>query len=88
MILKYTNDIIDKEGDKIITEFIENMIIKTTTNIKISKMIEDKINKFEMEELERIVVKTVKTELKHIEILGGILGFIIWYFQGIIILLL
>ena len=64
------------------------MIIKTTTNIKISKMIEDKINKFEMEELERIVVKTVKTELKHIEILGGILGFIIGIFQGIIILLL
>lgn len=88
MILKYINDVIDKEGDKIITEFMEGMIIKATTNIELGKMIEDKINKFEMEELEEIVIKIAKAELKHIEILGGILGFIIGIFQGIIILLL
>lgn len=88
MILRYINGVIDEEGDKIITEFIEDVITKTTTDIKISKMIEDKINNFEMEELESIAIKTVKAELKHIEILGGILGFIIGIFQGIIILLL
>ena len=88
MILKYINDVIDEEGDKIITEFMEDMVIKATTNIELSKMIEDKVNKFEMDELERIAIKTVKAELKHIEILGGILGFIIGIFQGIIVLLL
>ena len=87
MISKYINDVIDEEGDKIITEAIEKMIEKATTSIELSKMIEDKVNEFEMEELERIVVNIAKTELKHIEVLGGILGFIIGIFQGIIILL-
>lgn len=87
MISKYINDVIDEEGDKIITEAIEKMVEKATTSIELSKMIEDKVNEFEMEELERIVVNIAKTELKHIEVLGGILGFIIGIFQGIIILL-
>ncbi len=86
-ILEYINNVIDQEGDRIIMEFIEDMIIKATTNIRIGKMIEDKINQFEMMELEEIVIRTVKAELKHIEILGGILGFLIGIFQGMIILL-
>ncbi len=88
MILKYINGIIDEEGDRIITEFIEDTVIKATASIRLSKMIEDRINKFEMEELEKITVKVVRAELRHIEILGGILGFIIGIFQGIFILLL
>ena len=88
MILKYINGMIDEEGDRIITEFIEDTVIKATANIRLSKMIEDRINKFEIEELERIAIKVVKAELRHIEILGGILGFIIGIFQGIFILLL
>ncbi|MFW5648669.1 MAG: DUF445 domain-containing protein [Candidatus Alkaliphilus sp. MAG34] len=88
MILKYVDDIIDEEGDRIITEFIEGTVAEATAGIQLSKMIEDRINKFEMEELERITIKVVKAELRHIEILGGVLGFIIGIFQGIIILLL
>ena len=88
MILKYINGIIDEEGDRIITEFIEDAIIKATASIRLSKMIEDRINKFEIEELEKIAIKVVRAELRHIEILGGILGFIIGIFQGIFILLL
>ncbi len=88
MILKYINGIIDEEGDRIITEFIEDAIIKATASIRLSKMIEDRINKFEMEELEKITIKVVRAELRHIEILGGILGFIIGIFQGVFILLL
>ncbi len=88
MISKYVNDVIDEEGENIITEFIENMVEKATSSVELSKMIEDKVNQFEMEELERIVLNIAKTELKHIEVLGGVLGFLIGIFQGIIILLL
>ena len=88
MILKYINGIIDEEGDRIITEFIEDTVIKATASIRLSKMIEDRINKFEIEELEKITIKVVRAELRHIEILGGILGFIIGIFQGVFILLL
>jgi len=88
MISKYINDVIDEEGEKMVTEFIENMVKKATSSIELGKMIEDKVNEFEMEELERIVINIAKTELKHIEVLGGILGFIIGIFQGVIILFL
>jgi len=64
------------------------MVKKATSSIELGKMIEDKVNEFEMEELERIVINIAKTELKHIEVLGGILGFIIGIFQGVIILFL
>jgi len=86
MISKYINDVIDEEGETMVTEFIEDMVKKATSSIELGKMIEDKVNEFEMEELERIVINIAKTELKHIEVLGGILGFIIGIFQGIIIL--
>lgn len=88
MIVKYIDDVIDSEGEKIITEFIENISKKAASNVEISKIIEDKVNEFDMEKLESIVIKIAKTELKHIEVLGGILGFIIGIFQGLIILLL
>lgn len=88
IIIKYINEIIDEEGDKLIADLIEKVTLKATSSIELSKMVEDKVNEFEMEELERIVIKITKDELRHIEILGGMLGFIIGIFQGIIILLL
>lgn len=88
IILKYINEIIEGEGDKIIEELIENLTLRAKSSIEIGKIVEDKVNEFEMEELERIVIKIAREELRHIEILGGILGFIIGIFQGIIILLL
>lgn len=88
MISKYINDVIDQEGEKIVTEFIENITKKAASSIEISKMIEDKVNEFDTEELERIVIKIAKAELKHIEVLGAVLGFIIGILQGIIILFL
>ena len=86
MISKYINDVIDEEGEKIINELIESTVKKASASIELGKMVEDKVNDFEMEELERIVVNIAKNELKHIEVLGGILGFIIGIFQGLIIL--
>ncbi len=51
-----------------------NYILK---NINISKIVEDKINTFEMEEAEKIVLDVVNKELKMITALGGALGFVV-----------
>lgn len=56
---------IDKQGDKILS------------NISISSMIETKINSFDMETIQNIIVSVTKKELNAITIIGGILGFII-----------
>ncbi len=88
MILNYINDIIDKEGKNTIKELTEKMVHKATCKVKVSEIIEDKINHFELEKLEQLVLAIAKKELKHIEILGGVIGFMIGIIQGIIIYLL
>lgn len=87
MILDYIDDIIDKEGENAIAELTEKMVHKATTKIKIAQIIEEKINDFELEKLEEIILAIAKRELKHIELLGGLIGFLIGLLQGIIIFL-
>ncbi len=86
MISKYVNDVIDKEGEQIIDDLIETSIKKASSSIEISKMVEDKVNEFDMAQMEGIIIRIAQKELKHIEVLGGILGFMIGIFQGIITL--
>ena len=47
-------------------------------------MVETKINELDLYELEEIILTIVKNELRHIEVLGLILGFLIGIIQGII----
>jgi uncharacterized membrane protein YheB (UPF0754 family) len=86
LILGYVNDFVKKNGDDMIDELTEKMIHKATQKVDISKMIEEKIIAFNMAEVERIVLDVAKKELKHIEYLGGVIGFIIGIVQGLIIL--
>ncbi|WP_026477062.1 DUF445 domain-containing protein [Alkaliphilus transvaalensis] len=88
MIKNYINDVIDEEGAEMINSTMENMIHKAADNINLAEMIEKRINEFPMEKLEEVVMKIAKEELKHIEILGALLGMMIGLFQGIIIVLL
>lgn len=86
MILVYVDEIIESEGENAINELSEKLIHKATSKVKISEIIEEKINKFELEKLEEIILGIAKKELKHIELLGGLIGFVIGFMQGIIIL--
>ncbi|MCT4619622.1 MAG: DUF445 family protein [Marinisporobacter sp.] len=87
MIEDYIEEIIDKEADKMITELTEKLIHRATEKVKIAEIIEEKINDFELEKLEEIVLRIAKKELKHIEILGAIIGCVIGLIQGVIILI-
>ena len=54
--------------------------------INIQEMVENKINELDLYQLEELIIKVAKKELKHIEILGLVLGFLIGIIQGIIII--
>lgn len=84
MILSYIDDFIEKDGDAIINDLIRKSIDKASKDISISEIVEDKIKAFEIERIEEIIISIAKTELKHIEILGGVLGFIIGVVQGLL----
>lgn len=88
MIYGYIDDIIENDGERIFKELIEKMMHKVNDKVNIAEIVEEKINSFEMEKIEKIIIAIVKKELKHIEILGGILGFLIGIMQGIFVILL
>lgn len=86
MLMDYIDDVIDKEAEIALTELTEKIIHKATSNVSIAKIIEEKINNFEIDKLEHIILAIAQKELKHIEILGGVIGFVIGILQGLIIL--
>lgn len=53
-------------------------------NVKFQSIVEARINNFSLERLEKMIVSVSARELKHIEILGGVLGFLIGLMQAII----
>lgn len=86
MISTYVNDVITKDGEKMLSELSEKIIHHATEKVSVSLIIEEKINEFDFEKLEDIIISIAKQELKHIEILGGVIGFAIGLVQGLIIL--
>ena len=84
LVQNYVSEIIEDEIREGIDELSEEMIIKTKNRINIKEIIEDKINELDLYELETIILQIVKNELRHIEILGLVLGFFIGIVQGII----
>ncbi len=47
------------------------------SNLDLGKIIEDKVNEFEMDEAENLIISVVNKELRAITLLGGVLGFVI-----------
>jgi len=79
--------VLRQEADQIIIQAVESARDYLTAEVQIKNMVEDKINQFELNELEYMVRQVASTELRFIEILGGILGFIIGLVQVGIMLL-
>ena len=80
----YISEIIEEEIREAIDDVSEEIISKAKSRINIKEIVENKINELDLYELESIILQIVKNELKHIEILGFILGLFIGVIQGII----
>lgn len=88
MITSYVNDTITNDGEAMINELSEKIIHHATEKVSVALIVEEKINEFDFEKLEEIILGIAKNELKHIEILGGLIGFVIGTVQGLLILFL
>ncbi|MGB6129168.1 MAG: DUF445 family protein [Psychrilyobacter sp.] len=76
MILKikgHIKDAINENKD----EFFKVVIQKMEDSVDMKNIIIEKIENFELDELERMVYKIANNELKHIEVIGAILGAVI-----------
>jgi len=58
-------------------EFFDMVITKMEESVDMKTIITEKIKNFELDELEKMTYKIAKNELKHIEVIGAILGALI-----------
>lgn len=86
MIEGYIMDAVDVEVKSAINELSEDIMNKAKERINIQEIVENKINELDLYQLEELIIKVAKKELKHIEILGLVLGFLIGIIQGVIII--
>ncbi|MGI6777673.1 MAG: DUF445 domain-containing protein [Acetivibrionales bacterium] len=84
----YIENIVDSDGTEMISNFLKKYAQEMPGKINLAKKIEDKINDFEMEYFEKILISIVSKELRHIEMLGAVLGFFIGLVQGLVIVLI
>jgi len=82
MAMGMFGDVVDKEIAVFIDEKAGELVKKAGENVNIGEMVEEKINQFELEKIEDIILSVAKSELKHIEVLGGFLGAAIGLFQA------
>ncbi len=79
---------IEEEVKNSIDDLSKGMVKKASKRIDIQKMIEEKINQLDLLVLEDLIISVAKKELKHIEFLGLVLGFLIGIVQGLIVVIL
>ena len=88
MAAPYIDEILNKEVPNAIDEISVDLLDKAKGNVNIQEIVEEKINQLDLEKLEDIIIKVAKKELKHIEILGLVLGAIIGVLQGVLVIFL
>jgi len=84
MVSNFFNEAIDYYGLPLIDELKRDLMNKAREEIKIGKIVEEKINSFDIVKLENLIIQLSKRELRQIEILGGIIGFFIGFIQALV----
>ncbi len=88
MIQGPIEQMIDVEVDQGLDEVIINIKDIVQTRLNIEQLIEKNINALDLNELEQIILKIAKKELRQIEWLGFFLGGVIGLIQGVILMYL
>lgn len=88
MAAPYIDEILNKEVPNAVDEISVDLLDKAKENVNIQAIVEEKINELDLEQLEDIIIRVAKKELKHIEILGLVLGAVIGVLQGILVIFL
>lgn len=83
VFLNMVLDILQKETPEMINRLLGDLSVKMKEEIDFSQMIQEKINSYDLHELERVILLIASRELKHIEILGAFLGFFIGLVQAL-----
>lgn len=68
---------IEKEVFSFVEELGDDLQDTLGQQLDLKQKVRDRILAFELDQMERLVLRVAKKELRHIELLGGVLGFIV-----------
>lgn len=79
---------IDKEGDQVFDDILEKVKDKAFQNINVKTIVKERIDELDFIEFEKIIFGLMSKELKHIEVIGFVLGAMIGALQFLVTTLL
>ncbi|ABO50139.1 conserved hypothetical protein [Desulforamulus reducens MI-1] len=85
VILEMMGDMLNKQMPLMINQIVDQAGGSVAEKVKVAQLVEDRLNDYDIKHLEKIILTVASRELKHIEIIGGVLGFIIGLVQVLII---
>lgn len=75
------------EIDEVVPKLIDSYITKAEKNLNVQQIVYDKVANFSNEKLEQILFAILSKEFTFIELVGGVLGFVIGLVQLVLTLL-
>jgi len=84
-VLDVINEYLQREIPLALEQMVSYLSVLFEKRIKPAEIIRDKLNAFSLEQFERLVLQVARQELKHIEYLGGVLGFLIGIGQALVL---
>lgn len=88
LLVQAVSETVTKTVPPLVERAINQMGSEFKENFQVSALVEEKLNTYPIADIERIIVSVAARELKHIEILGGVLGFIVGLLQFVLLQLL
>jgi uncharacterized membrane protein YheB (UPF0754 family) len=81
-------ELIVDEVEKFIPETIERAAAELEDRLEFRRLVQEKIENFSMPKLEEVVFSILRTELRFVEIMGGVLGLVVGTAQSIVLSML
>lgn len=85
VIANFLLDAVDRNGEMVYEELKKDLTAKVKEKFKLGSMVEEKLNSLDLNQLEELIVKLSKKELRQIEFLGGVIGFFIGFIQAVLL---
>lgn len=76
-----------REVERFFGESLVQVLEKVKGDLNLAGVVEERLNSLSLEELEALLLRLARTEVRHIELLGGVIGFFIGLIQAAVALL-
>lgn len=84
-IRHYVREGLGREIETMIGQIGSTSLSKLKSEFQLGAMVEEKVRSFDLDQLERLIKEVTNTELKYIEYLGGLFGFLIGCIQVLLL---